>query len=133
MTFYTTQISWKSKLITSIKKTKTWIYSQWSIDQENGYWNWDRNNFNKKVNGEKHNILKIPQKICFQTDLHLANFSRANGTFRWWMLSFQSPFDGHEVWIICEAICFKEKAYHDKKRWKLKTFLISEAATRSGL
>ena len=37
----------------------------------------------KKVNGKKHNIFKIPKKICFQTDLHLANFSHANGTFRW--------------------------------------------------
>ena len=46
------------------------------------------------------------------------------------MLSFQSPFEANEIWTICKATCFKQKANHNKKHWKLKTFLISEAAAK---
>ena len=49
------------------------------------------------------------------------------------MPSFQSPFEVNEIWIICKATCFKQKTNHKKMRWKLKTFLILEAATRGVL
>ena len=26
---------------------------------------------------------------------------------------FQFPFEGNEIWIICKAICFKQKANHN--------------------
>ena len=51
------------------------------------------------------------------------NFICANDTFRWWMLSFQSPFEKNKIWIICKAICFKQKANHDKKGWKFFDFI----------
>ena len=38
-----------------------------------------------------------------KADLHSANFRRTNDTFRWEMLSFQSPFEENEIWIICKA------------------------------
>ena len=44
-----------------------------------------------------------------KADLHSANFSRVNETFRWRILSFQSPFEADEIWIICKATCFKHK------------------------
>ena len=43
------------------------------------------------------------------------------------MLSFQSPFEVNEIWIICKATCFKQKANpnHDKSAENSK---LSEAA-----
>ena len=38
------------------------------------------------------------------------------------MLSFQSPFEANEIYIICKATCFKLKPDLNKKCWKLKTF-----------
>ena len=49
-----------------------------------------------------------------KVDFHSANFSCGNDTFRWRMLSFQSPFEANEIWIICKAPCFKQKANNDK-------------------
>ena len=46
------------------------------------------------------------------------------------MLSFQSLLEENEIWIACNATCFKQKFNHNKKQWKLKTFLILKAATR---
>ena len=51
-----------------------------------------------------------------------------NDTFRLRMLSFRSSFEENEIWMICKATCFKQKADHNKKRCKY-FFLISEAAT----
>ena len=43
------------------------------------------------------------------------------------MISFQSPFEENEIWIICVS---KKKLHnHNEKRKKLKTSVISEAAT----
>ena len=82
-----------------------------------------------RVNWEKFlwRIWKI------KVDLHSANFSRANDTFRWRMHSFQSQSEANEILIIYKATCFKLKADHNKKCWKLKTFSISEVATRGVL
>ena len=44
-----------------------------------------------------------------KVDLHLVNFSHTNDTVCWRMLSFQSPFEVNEIWIICKAKCFKLK------------------------
>ena len=41
-----------------------------------------------------------------------------NDTFRLRMLSFQSSFEENEIWMICKATCFKQKADHNKKRCK---------------
>ena len=49
-----------------------------------------------------------------KVDLHSANFSRANDTFRWRLLSFQSPFEANEIWIFCKAKSFKQNANHNK-------------------
>ena len=49
-----------------------------------------------------------------KADLHSANFSRANDTFRWRRLSFQSSLEANEIWIICKAKCFKQEANHMK-------------------
>ena len=49
-----------------------------------------------------------------KVDFHSANFSCVNDTFRWRMLSFRSPFEANEIWIICKAPCFKQKANNDK-------------------
>ena len=45
-----------------------------------------------------------------------------NDIFHWRMLSFQSPFKENEIWIICTATCFKEKANHNKKALEIKNF-----------
>lgn len=42
------------------------------------------------------------QILYLKADPHLASFSRANDTFRCWLLSFQSPFQENEIWIICK-------------------------------
>ena len=42
-------------------------------------------------------LIEIYKSI--KADLHSTNFSRANNTFRWRMLSFQSPFEENEIWI----------------------------------
>ena len=65
------------------------------------------------------NLRHILPKL-FKADLQSANFSRANGTFRWRMLSFQSPFEANKIQIICKATCFKQKTNH--KAPKIKTF-----------
>ena len=75
----------------------------------------------------------MPSKLQNKMDLHSANFSCANDALRWRMLSFQSPFEANEIWIICKTTCFKQKPNHNKNPWKLKTFLISEAPTKGVL
>ena len=45
-------------------------------------------------------------------------FSRANDTYRWRMLFFQSPLNANEIWIIWKATCFRQKNNHNKKHWK---------------
>ena len=50
------------------------------------------------------------REATLKVDHNLANFSRANDTFLWRILSFQSSFEENEIWIICKATCFKQKA-----------------------
>ena len=55
-------------------------------------------------------MMTLFEKSSIKADLHSANFSRANDTFHWRMLSFQSRLEVNEIWIICKATCFKQKA-----------------------
>ena len=73
---------------------------------------------------ERQIVSSVFKLDTLKFDLQSANFNRTNDTFRRGMLSFQSPFEANEISINCKATCFKQKAYHNKKRRKLKTFLI---------
>ena len=60
--------------------------------------------------------------LIFKANLHSANFSRANGTVRWRMLSFRSPFEENEIWIISKATYFKKKLIITKSAENSKLF-----------
>ena len=60
-------------------------------------------------------IITLVKEKPVKADLHSANFSRANDTFRWRMFSFLSPFENNEIWIIRKATCFKQKTNYNKK------------------
>ena len=51
-----------------------------------------------------HNLQNFSvTSFSLKKGLYSANFSRANDTFPRWMLSFQSPFEQNEIWIICKV------------------------------
>ena len=55
---------------------------------------------NSKNTNHRHISLTGTNQKSLKADLHLVDFSRANDTFRWRMLSFQSPFEENEIGLF---------------------------------
>ena len=54
--------------------------------------------------------------LVFKADLPSANFSRMTH------FAGESLFEANEIWIICKATCFTQKANYNKKTLKIKKF-----------
>ena len=52
--------------------------------------------------------------LAIQAD-RIQRISPARMTFHMQMLSFQSPFEANEIWLICKDTCFKQKVNHNRK------------------
>ena len=68
-------------------------------------------------------------KGIWENQVLKANLHSANDTFCWWMLSFQSPFEENETWIIFKATCSVYLSRVLPKKEKNSAFCMNWRAT----